>query len=114
MSLLLRVVNAVLLLVGHALHGGDVAMDAAVRACHRAACGAQALVHAAFLAHPRASGETYLVHAGEALTICCQLALACAAVFVHAIVPGLFQTYASETCTAVVVRVCHRKLAGPR
>ncbi len=49
-----------------------------------------------FLAHPREMGESYAAHQRMALGFSLSLFAAACACFVHALVPGLFQTTASR------------------
>ena len=49
-----------------------------------------------FLAHPRATGETYFAHQRMALAFSARLFTVAAACFVHALVPALFQSTASR------------------
>lgn len=49
-----------------------------------------------FLAHPRAVGESYAEHGFFALRIAARMALAAGAALVHAMIPGLCKTTASD------------------
>jgi hypothetical protein len=49
-----------------------------------------------FLAHPRAVGESYAEHGMFALGIDARMALAAGAALVHAVIPGLCKTTASQ------------------
>lgn len=49
-----------------------------------------------FLDHPRSIGESYAEHAGVALSFAGVLVTASVACFVHAVIPGLFETTGSR------------------
>ena len=51
----------------------------------------------AFIEHPASTGETYGQHCRRALQVSWTLAGASMAAVVHALVPGLFTTRASDT-----------------
>ncbi len=51
---------------------------------------------ALFLAHPRTVGESYVEHGFFALRIAARMAQAAGAALVHAVIPGLCQTTASD------------------
>ena len=51
----------------------------------------------AFIEHPASTGETYGQHCRRALRVSWTLAAASMAAVVHALVPGLFTTRASDT-----------------
>ena len=51
----------------------------------------------AFIEHPASTGETYGQHCRRALRVSTTLAVASMAAFVHALIPGLFTTRASDT-----------------
>ena len=51
----------------------------------------------AFIEHPASTGETYGQHCRRALRLAATLAAASMAALVHALVPGLFTTRASDT-----------------
>ena len=51
----------------------------------------------AFIEHPASTGETYGQHCRRALRVSWTLAGASMAAVVHALVPGLFTTRASDT-----------------
>ena len=51
----------------------------------------------AFIEHPASTGETYGQHCRRALRVSTTLAVTSMAAFVHALVPGLFTTRASDT-----------------
>ena len=51
----------------------------------------------AFIEHPASTGETYGQHCRRALRLAATLAAASMAAVVHALVPGLFTTRASDT-----------------
>jgi hypothetical protein len=70
-------------------------------------------LRALFCAHPNSVGETYWVHAREALWISGTLVVAAAAAFVHAILPFTFQTTASTLARAVVQSVETRNANSP-
>lgn len=64
----------------------------------------------AFTDHPRSVGETYLQHQRVALSFAGQLALAAVACAIHALIPALFQTRASQAVTDLHERmVTHRR-----
>lgn len=52
-----------------------------------------------FLDHPKSVGETYGEHQRVALTYAGSLALAAMACFIHALIPSLFERFASQTIT---------------
>lgn len=60
-----------------------------------------------FTKHPRAVGETYFQHAGQASWYGMKLVLGGLGCFVHAIFPFLCVTTGSET-----IRSLHRRLTG--
>ena len=51
----------------------------------------------AFIEHPASTGETYGQHCRRALRVSTTLAVTSMAAFVHALVPALFTTRASDT-----------------
>ena len=51
----------------------------------------------AFIEHPASTGETFEQHCRRALRLAATLAAASMAAVVHALVPGLFTTRASDT-----------------
>ena len=51
----------------------------------------------AFIEHPASTGETYGQHCRRALRLAATLAAASMSALVHALVPGLFTTRASDT-----------------
>ena len=51
----------------------------------------------AFIEHPASTGETYGQHCRRALRVSTTLAVTSMAAFVHAMVPALFTTRASDT-----------------
>ncbi len=51
----------------------------------------------AFIEHPASTGETFEQHCRRALRLAATLAAASMAAFVHALVPALFTTRASDT-----------------
>ena len=51
----------------------------------------------AFVEHPASTGETYGQHCRRALRVSTTLAVTSMAAFVHALVPALFTTRASDT-----------------
>ena len=61
----------------------------------------------AFRDHPASVGETYPEHMAFALRFGARLFCAGAAAFVHALVPALFETTASDT-----VRAMHAEIEG--
>jgi hypothetical protein len=65
-----------------------------------------------FTAHPAAMGESYVTHAGRALRIAGLLLAGAVAAAVHAVVPALFVTTASDIARAVARGVDDRAAAG--
>ena len=63
-----------------------------------------------FLAHPKAIGETYFEHQRMALGFSALLLKAAAACFIHAFVPGLFQTTGSQTIAGLNERMTIRRV----
>ena len=61
----------------------------------------------AFRDHPASVGETYAEHMAFALRFGARLFCAGAAAFVHALIPALFETTASDT-----VRTMHAEIEG--
>lgn len=55
-----------------------------------------------FFDHPRSVNETYLDHMDVAMGISGQLFVAGIACFIHALIPGLFQTTASRIMTKLL------------
>jgi len=51
----------------------------------------------AFIEHPASTGETYGQHCRRALRVSWTLAVTSMAAFVHALIPALFTTRASDT-----------------
>lgn len=70
-----------------------------------------------FLAHPRAIGESYIEHGFFALGIAARLAQAAGAALVHAVIPGLCQTTASQVIldmhAGIVARRRQAAAGGP-
>lgn len=62
------------------------------------------------LAHPKAVGETYFEHQRMALSFSASLFKAAAACFIHALVPGLFQTTGSRTIASLNERMTVRRV----
>lgn len=51
--------------------------------------------------HPKAIGETYTTHAKHALWIASQTALITGALLIHALLPDVLVTYASDKLAAI-------------
>lgn len=65
-----------------------------------------------FLAHPREVGESYLEHAGAASSYGFRLLRASMAAFVHALVPGLCKTTASDCVCDMADELNGRRLTA--
>jgi hypothetical protein len=67
----------------------------------------QGLFDKLFLAHPRSKGETYWQHFMAALRLWIKIIGALLALGVHIVIPGFFQTTASQ-----LISKCHKDMTG--
>jgi hypothetical protein len=63
-----------------------------------------------FFKHPRSVGETYLEHAGMALSFAARLFAAACACLIHAAVPGVLQ----RTGSRIIAELYGRMVTGRR
>lgn len=65
-----------------------------------------------FFAHPRTVGESYVEHGFFALRIAARLAQAAGAALVHAVIPGLCKTTASQIILDMHAGIVARRRQG--